>query len=81
MGNDFPDVVIGKFGFTGLLEIKTPPDRDNKQRKGLTAGEQLSIGQRRFADEWRGMPVIVAYDVATVDVQFRALMQRTLGLA
>lgn len=46
LGDDFPDMVIGKDGVTDLVEAKS--------RKG-----KLSDGQSDFAEKWRGRPVLV----------------------
>lgn len=57
LGDGFPDLIIGQFGFTGLIETKTP--------RGLkTAREQLSDSQSNFGDIWTGSPIIYAHSAA-----------------
>lgn len=54
LGRNFPDLVVGRYGITLLVECKTP--------RGLkTAQERLSAGQSTFALAWKGSPVIAAY--------------------
>ncbi len=63
-GDDFPDLVIGKHGLTGLVEIKA-------KRPGRMHMHQLiSQGQREFADSWRGSPVIFAFCADDVRAAF-----------
>lgn len=69
LGNDFPDLVIGRFGVDAKVECKSP-----KGKK--TAEDRLSEGQRDFKDEWRGAPVIVAYTLEDVLFKFNLLMKR-----
>lgn len=64
LGNDFPDLVIGKFGFTGLVEAKS--DKKTHHRPG--AG--VSVGQREFKAAWRGSPVIIATTAMEVAAMF-----------
>jgi hypothetical protein len=49
-GQDFPDLVVSRrmrgIPWCALVELKTP-------------GEKLTLGQKRFAEEWLG-PIIVA---------------------
>lgn len=54
VGQDFPDLVVGKWGITMLVELKSP--KAVSRRKG----DGRSEGQVAFAEGWRGGPVIVA---------------------
>lgn len=69
LGEDFPDLVIGKNGITALVEAKTP-------RGKKTAEERSRPGQKNFALNWRGSPVIVAYTAADVAAKFKLLWSR-----
>lgn len=53
VGNDFPDLVIGKGGRTWLVELK--------DKKG-----KLSPGQERFREEWKGSEVIEARTIEDI---------------
>ena len=69
-GDDFPDLVIGKHGVTALVEIKV-------KRPGRTTMDKLvSDGQREFALNWRGSPVIFAYHADDVRAEFDWLLRR-----
>lgn len=69
LGDDFPDLVIGKHGLDAKVECKTP-------RGKKTAAQLLSAGQKEFKDEWKGAPVIVAYSLEDVIYGFNMLMKR-----
>lgn len=71
LGDDFPDLVIGKHGVDAKVECKSPK-KIHKQK-----GEGLSEGQRTFRDEWRGAPVIVATSLEEVIYSFNLLMKRS----
>lgn len=73
VGDGFPDVVIGAFGYTALVEIKPPITAKNTRR---TAADKLGQAQRTFRDEWKGSPVIVACCVQDVLFNFRLLQKR-----
>jgi hypothetical protein len=76
LGDDFPDLVIGKHGIDQLVELKT----ENRRRNGPVAAEHLlRAGQREFRLCWRGAPVIVAYTVQAIHEQFTARL-RHLGV-
>ena len=47
---DGPDLLLGRYGRTNLVEVKT--------RTG-----KLKVGQQRWHDEWRGSKVIVLRSV------------------
>ena len=50
LGDDFPDLIVARCGFTALVECKTGyPDR---------AETYLSEGQREFRNEWQGAVVV-----------------------
>lgn len=70
LGDDFPDLVIGKHGVDAKVECKTP-------RGKKTAAQLLSEGQKGFRDEWKGAPVIVAYTLEDVIYGFNMLMKRS----
>jgi hypothetical protein len=63
VGDDFPDLVIGRMGLTGMVEVKSP-------RGLLSARDRLSEGQERFCNEWRGAHVIVSYKAEEVAREF-----------
>lgn len=46
VGNGCPDIIVGKDGFTFLMEIKMP-------------GEKLNKAQREWAKRWMGLVVRV----------------------
>lgn len=77
LGDDFPDMVVGRNGFDALVEMKTYDRRKNGPRK--TAEDLLSGGQREFAQMWKGSRVIAAY---TAEDVLRAFHERIrhLGL-
>lgn len=64
LGDDFPDMVIGKHGVTGLVEAKT------KSPGRMTMDKLVSAGQREFAATWRGSPVIFAFNADDVRAAF-----------
>jgi len=63
-GDDFPDLVIGKHGLTGLVELKV------KRPGRMTMDKLVSTGQREFATHWRGAAVIFAYNADDVRAAF-----------
>ena len=54
VGKGFPDGVVGNYGVTYLIEVKSP-------------GGKLTSGQERFIDTWKGSPVEVVEDEQDVD--------------
>jgi Holliday junction resolvase len=64
IGNDFPDLVVGRNGLDRLVEVK------NSTRGILTDGQLL------FAAAWKGAPIIIAH--STDDV-IKAFNQRMKG--
>ena len=73
MGRNFPDMVIGKYGFDAKVECKTEDRRKNGRK---TAAELLSDGQKDFKSQWKGSPVIVAYTLEDVLFNFNLLLKR-----
>jgi hypothetical protein len=69
-GDDFPDLVIGKHGLTGLVELKA------KSPGRTTMNKLVSAGQREFAATWRGSPVIFGFCAEDVRVGFDAELRR-----
>lgn len=68
--DDVPDLLIGKHGLTGIVELKA-------KRPGRTHMHQLiSDGQRDFADNWRGSPVIFAFCADDVRVAFDGQLRK-----
>jgi Holliday junction resolvase len=61
VGDDFPDLVIGKFGIDAKIECKTPRDMKTAIGQRKKAQDVFSNGQATFAESWRGTPVIAAY--------------------
>jgi hypothetical protein len=70
LGGDFPDLVIGKFGFDAKVECKSSK-KIHKQK-----GDGLSDGQKTFKDQWKGAPVIVAQTLEDVLFNFNLLLKR-----
>ncbi len=68
VGDGFPDLVIGRYGFDAKVEIKTP-----KGRK--TALDRLQANQSEFRDGWKGSKTIVAYDLEDVLWQWRQMLR------
>jgi Holliday junction resolvase len=68
LGDDFPDAVIGRQGITTLLEVKTP--------RGLVGTYRISEGQKLFAREWRGSPIITGHKAERVATEFIQLAKR-----
>lgn len=64
VGGNFVDLVVGAHGTTYLVELKGPRGK-------------LSEGQREFADNWKGGPVIVA---RSVDDVLLAIVKQTRGI-
>lgn len=74
LGEDFPDLVIGRCGIDQLVELKT---YDRVKNGPVPADALLRPGQRAFRERWRGASVIVAYSAAEIHAQF---VQRLLDL-
>lgn len=68
VGDDFPDAVIGRQGITTLLEVKTP--------RGLIGSYRISPGQKVFARDWRGSPILVGHEAERVAKEFIQLAKR-----
>jgi Holliday junction resolvase len=64
IGNDFPDLVVGRNGLDRLVEVKN------------SVGGFLTDGQLLFAAAWKGAPIIIAR--STEDV-IKAFNQRMKG--
>jgi len=73
LGEDFPDLVIGKWGIDAKVECKTEDRRKNGVK---TAAELLSEGQKDFKSEWKGSPVIVAYSLQDALYGFSMICKR-----
>lgn len=69
LGENFPDLVVGKHGLDLKVEVKSP-----KGRK--TATERLSEGQSTFATTWKGSPTIAAYTSQDVVFAFHLHCKR-----
>ena len=74
LGDDFPDLVIGKHGFDAKVECKTRRAKTNRGKQ--TAEDRLSEGQKDFKDTWKGSPVIVGYTLEDVLFNFNLLLKR-----
>lgn len=48
VGKGVPDLLVGKGGSTWIVELKSK-------------GGKLGDDQKKFIEEWRGSPVVVAY--------------------
>jgi len=53
VGGGFPDLVVGRYGVTWLVEIKAD-------------GGKLRPGQIKFFNDWRGTPPILIRNIADV---------------
>lgn len=73
LGDDFPDLVIGKHGFDAKVECKTLDRRKNGHKN---AAQLMSEGQQDFAGQWKGSPVIAAYCLEDVLYGFNLLLRR-----
>ncbi len=73
IGNDFPDLVLGRAGITALAECKTRAKESHRGRKGDAAHALLSEGQAMFRALWRGSPVLVGYDAGELHQSFEQL--------
>ncbi len=62
VGDDFPDILVGRFGEEDKFEIKGP-DGD------------LTEGQIKFAHEWQGRKPIVARTSDEIIAHFNQLLQ------
>lgn len=78
VGKGFPDLCIAKNGFMALVELKTARSRAQLARK--TASERLRAAQIEFQSEWKGPPIIVAYDLNTVLFDWNLLTKRYRSL-
>ena len=67
IGDDFPDLIVARHGFTALVECKT----------GLESRAEtyLTEGQREFRDKWQGSYVVSS----TPEQAERELAIRLLG--
>jgi Holliday junction resolvase len=70
VGNDFPDLVIGRRGVTALVEAKSRSRESHVGRVTDPAVALLTDGQRRFRDAWRGSRVLVGYDAIEIHAAF-----------
>lgn len=60
VGDGFPDIAVGMYGLTYLVEIKSEK-RIHKQK-----GDGRKKNQIDFANTWKGTPVIVATNTEQV---------------
>lgn len=68
VGKGCPDFQIGRYGFSLLVEAKTPKN----ERENSTTGKK----QKDFAKEWQGCPVIRAHKIEDVLFNFNLLLKR-----
>lgn len=71
LGGGVPDLLIGKAQRALLVEVKSP------KRVRMHAGDGRSAAQRKWHDEWRGVPVIVAESLSDVLAAWSALQPET----
>lgn len=69
VGDDFPDLLLGKHGIDQLVELKT---EDRRRNGPVHASQLLRPGQREFRNAWRGGRVIVAYSAREIHELFCA---------
>ena len=50
VGNDFPDLIVAKWKFTALVEVKDGAKPPSKRA--------LSAGQRAFLEDWPGIAIV-----------------------
>jgi Holliday junction resolvase len=67
MGNDIPDLIVGRNGVDRLVEIKT-----------VKSGS-LTDGQLTFIGEWKGAAVILAYSSEDVMAAFNQRMRSVMN--
>jgi Holliday junction resolvase len=70
LGAGFVDLVVGKWGQTYLVEVKTPRGRK-------TALQRLGAAQAAFRDTWNGGPVIAAYSLQDAIYAVNMHLKRT----
>jgi Holliday junction resolvase len=68
VGDDFPDLVVGRNGMDRLVEIKSG-------KKIHHQSADLREGQEDFRQKWKGSRVIVAFDVNDVVIAFNDNMR------
>lgn len=68
VGKGCPDFQVGKYGFSLMVEAKTPKN----ERENSSTGKK----QRDFAKAWQGCPVIRAHTIEDVLFNFNLLMKR-----
>ena len=68
VGDDFPDLAVGLFGCTHLVEIKAP-------------GKRLTDGQVEFAAQWRGERPVTLWSCQQAEAWVLAVRRRVLGTA
>lgn len=51
LGAGFPDLIVGRYGVSYLIEVKSPRGRK-------TAEDRLQKAQIAFRDAWKGGPVL-----------------------
>jgi hypothetical protein len=71
------DLLIGKHGMDAQVELKTPHHR--KTAAGRVRDEAKNRGQFEYIRDWRGCPVIIAFNWHEVMTQFNERL-RKLGI-
>jgi hypothetical protein len=61
MGGGVPDLLVGKFGETYLIEVKRPGWRDRAMEN--LAEKIRARDQQEWRDRWRGGPCVVVTSV------------------
>lgn len=69
VGGGCPDFQVGKYGFSLLVEAKTPKNERNNSATGKK--------QQDFAKDWKGCPVIRAHSIDDVLFNFNLLLKRS----
>ena len=64
VGEGFPDLVVGKYGLTKIVEVKRLDETKNPKPT------KLRESQVRFRREWRGDPLLVAVTAEEVVAWF-----------
>jgi hypothetical protein len=70
VGDDFPDLIIARSGFTACVELKS--------KRSANTWAALTDGQAKFAREWRGA-VILGYTAEQIVKDFLLFMRRYIG--
>jgi hypothetical protein len=72
VGDDFPDLIVGRQGLDMMVEVKTRLTK-HKPKEGT---DYLSDGQAKFAAAWKGAKPFAAFTAEEVANEFGRRMQK-----